>query len=151
MKKYNYLILCEALVVRIRIQEKDQTQFVKCLPFLSFFYLFNSCLVRIVDLQCYVSFRCTARVSVIHIHISPLFQIPFQYRPFQSTEQSVLCDYSRPLLSFLICSSMYMSIPVSQFIPPSSLEIVILIEASRTEKQIPYNIAYIWNLKKWYK
>ena len=44
-----------------------------------------------------------------------------------------------------------MSIPVSQYILRSSLEIVILIEASQTKKQISYNIAYLRNLKKWYK
>jgi len=32
------------------------------------------------------------------------------------------------------------------------LEILILSELkSDTERQIPYNISYMWNLKKWYK
>ena len=31
------------------------------------------------------------------------------------------------------------------------LEIIILSEASQRERHVPYGIAYIWNLKKWYK
>ena len=31
------------------------------------------------------------------------------------------------------------------------LEIVILSEVSDRERQISYDIAYMWNLKKWYK
>ena len=39
-----------------------------------------------VDLQCCVSFKCAANDSVIHIHISILFQILFLYRLLQNTE-----------------------------------------------------------------
>ena len=68
---------------------------------------------------------------------------------------------------YFIYSSVYMSIPVSQFIPPiytmeyylvikkneimpfaatwMDLEIVIL---SEVERQISYDITYVWNLKK---
>ena len=31
------------------------------------------------------------------------------------------------------------------------LEIVILSEVSQTEKEISYDIAYMWNLEKWYR
>ena len=31
------------------------------------------------------------------------------------------------------------------------LDIIILSEASQTERQISHDISYMWNLKKWYK
>ena len=52
--------------------------------------------------------------SAIRLHMSPLFWISFPFRPPQSTEFPVL--YRRSLL--VICfihSSVYMSIPISQF------------------------------------
>ena len=45
--------------------------------------------------------------SVIHIHISTLFQILFPYRPLQSTEQSSLCytvgPYQLSILHIVVC------------------------------------------------
>ena len=31
------------------------------------------------------------------------------------------------------------------------IDIIILSEASQTERQISHDISYMWNLKKWYK
>ena len=65
--------------------------------------------------------------SDIHIHISPLFWISFPFRSPQSTEFPV--PYGR--YSLVICweacfihSSVYMSVPVSQFIIPPSLSLL---------------------------
>ena len=75
--------------------------------------------------------------SVIHIHISTLFQILFPYRSLQSIEQSSLSytegSFFFPslfiylfilsrflLVIYFIHISVYMSIPISQFIPPPS-------------------------------
>ena len=67
-------------------------------------------------LQCCVSFRCKA---VRQTHISTLFQIIFPYRPLQSTEQSSLCYTGSPYELFILyVVYVYMSIPISQFIPP---------------------------------
>ena len=58
--------------------------------------------------------------SAVCIHISPCFWISFPFRPPQSIEQiefPVL--YSRfSLVSCFIHSSEYMSVPISNFIPP---------------------------------
>ena len=32
-----------------------------------------------------------------------------------------------------------------------NLEAIILIEVNQTERQMPYDITYMWNLKKWQK
>ena len=56
--------------------------------------------------------------SVIRIHISPLFQISFPFRSPQSTEQSSLYyTVGSHQLIYFIHNSVYMSIPISQFIP----------------------------------
>ena len=58
--------------------------------------------------------------SIIHIHISTLFQILFPYISLHSIEQSSLCYTVRSYqLSILYIVVLYMSIPISQFIPPS--------------------------------
>ena len=55
----------------------------------------------------------------VYIHVSTLFQILFPFRLLQNTEQSSLLLYSRSLLViYFIYSSVYMSVPISQFIPP---------------------------------
>ena len=59
------------------------------------------------------------RESAIHIRISPHFWISFPFRSPQSTEFPVL--YSRfSLVTYFIHSinSVYMSVPISHFIPP---------------------------------
>ena len=64
--------------------------------------------------------------SVIHIHISILFQILFPFRLLQDIEQSSLCYTVGPCwLSVFKYSSVYLLIPNSQFIPlpPSHLRI----------------------------
>ena len=73
----------------------------------------------IVDLECCVSFKCTANKSVIHIHISILFQILFLYRLLYSIEQISL-HYTvgslLPILYIVVCTCQ--SQP-PQFIPPA--------------------------------
>ena len=60
--------------------------------------------------------------SIIHIHISTLFQILFPYISLHSIEQSSLCYTVRSYqLSILYIVVLYMSIPISQFIPPAFL------------------------------
>ena len=61
--------------------------------------------------------------SVIRIHISPLFGISFPFRSPQSTEQSSLSYTvgSHQLSILYIVSVVYMSIPISQLIPPLHL------------------------------
>ena len=55
--------------------------------------------------------------SGIHSHIATLFKILFPYGSLQNVEFPLL--YSRSLLViYFIYSNVYMSIPVSQFIPP---------------------------------
>ena len=63
-------------------------------------------------------------MSVIYIHISPLFQILFQYRTFQSVEQSVLCYYNRSLLIifFYIVACIYQSQSPNLSFPPPSVQ-----------------------------
>ena len=61
--------------------------------------------------------------SVIHVCISTLSQILFPYRPLQNIEQSpcsIHRDYTvGPYQSiYFICSTVYMSVQVSQLIPP---------------------------------
>ena len=61
--------------------------------------------------------------SVIHMHISTLFQILFPYRPLQSTEQSSLCYTVGPYqLSILyivvcICQSQSPNLSLCPFLP----------------------------------
>ena len=55
-----------------------------------------------------------AEQSVIHIHISTLFQILFPYRSLQSTEQSCLC-YT--VGHYFIYSVVYMCIYVNPNLP----------------------------------
>ena len=55
-----------------------------------------------------------------HIYISPLFCISFPFRSSQSTEFPVLHSRFSPVIYF-IHSSVYMSTPISQFIPPPSI------------------------------
>ena len=52
------------------------------------------------------------------IHISTLFQTPFPYRYLQSTKWSSLCYTVGSYQLSFIYSSVYMSIPASQFMPP---------------------------------
>ena len=67
----------------------------------------------IITLQCSVQ----QSESAIHIHMSTLFWISFPPRSLQNFEFPVL--YNRfSLLTYFIHSSVYMSTPISQFIPP---------------------------------
>ena len=52
------------------------------------------------------------------VHISPLFQICFPFRSLPSIEQSSLCYSWFTLVIYFIYSSVYISIPISQFILP---------------------------------
>ena len=56
--------------------------------------------------------------SVTHIHISILLQILFPYRPLQSIKQHSLFYTLGPYQLSFIHSSVYMSIPISQFTTP---------------------------------
>ena len=69
--------------------------------------------------------------SVIHIHISPLFWISFPFRSPQSTEQSSLCYAvgSHQLSILYIVVYIYMSIPISQFIPPTPSPLITIIRS----------------------
>ena len=55
---------------------------------MGFFYIFYW---NMVDLQCWLVSGVKQSESVIHIHISTLFQSLFPYRSLQSIEQSSLC------------------------------------------------------------
>ena len=58
--------------------------------------------------------------SVIHIHVSILFQIIFLFRLLQNTEQSSLCYTVGPCrLSILKIAVCTLSVPNSQSIPPT--------------------------------
>ena len=57
---------------------------------------------------------------VSYIYISPLFCISFPFRSSKSTEFPVLHSRFSPVIYF-IHSSVYMSIPISQFIPPPAI------------------------------
>ena len=73
----------------------------------------------VVDLQCCVSFRCTAKwISYTYTYIhSFLGSFPIYVITEYWVEFPVL--YSRSLLViYFIYSSVYMSIPISRFIPP---------------------------------
>ena len=73
----------------------------------------------IVDLQ-HSIISCCAAKSVVCTHISPLLKCFFPFSSAQSTEQSFTCLLiHRSLLAIhFIHSSVYMSIPISQFISP---------------------------------
>ena len=73
-------------------------------------YLFLKFLL--VQLFYSVLFLLYSKVNQLHIYIYPLFQILFPQRSLQSIEESSLCC--------IICSNsrVYMSIPISEFIPP---------------------------------
>ena len=58
---------------------------------------------------------------VTHTHISTLFQILFPPGPLQSFERSFPVLYFRSLLvNYFIYSGVYISIPISHYIPPST-------------------------------
>ena len=83
---------------------------------LVYFFFFNW---STVDLQCYVSFRCTAKwIAYTYTYIrSFLDSFPILVTTEYWVEFPVV--YSRFLsVVYFINSSVYMSIPISQFIPP---------------------------------
>ena len=57
--------------------------------------------------------------SAICIRVSPLFCISFPFRSSQSIEKLPVLDNRFSLVIYFIHSSVYMLIPISQFIPPS--------------------------------
>ena len=64
-------------------------------------------------------------MNQLHMYIYPLFfKILFLYRSLQSIEQSSPCYTVIYIINYFIYSSMYMSIPISQFIPPYSHSLV---------------------------
>ena len=75
---------------------------------LGLFFLIFILYGGIVDEQSCVSFRCTAKWTVIHIHVSILFQILFPFRLLQNTEQSALCYTVGPcwlsILNIVVCT-----------------------------------------------
>ena len=79
-------------------------------------FLKNVCW-RIVDLK-RVCFRCRAK-WISYSFTLFFLQILFPYRPLESMEQSFLCYTTGSyLVNQLIYSSMYMSVPIFQFILP---------------------------------
>ena len=81
-----------------------------------FQHLKKNC-IGVVDLQCCISFMCTAKWFSYTIPI--IFQILFSYRLLQNTKFLVLCSRSL-LVIYVIYSSVYMLIPSSWFIPPQT-------------------------------
>ena len=92
---------------------------INCFKLLNFI-LFLNFYWSIVHLYCYVSFRCTAKwISYTYTYIHSLFFLD-TFPIYAITEYWVEFPvlYSRFLLViYFMCSSMYMSIPISQFIP----------------------------------
>ena len=80
-----------------------------CVTWFFFFFYWN-----IIVWQCCASFCCTQSESSISIHISPPFWISL---PSKSPQQTSAI-YSRfSLFIYFIHSRVYMSIPISHFIP----------------------------------
>ena len=91
-----------------------------CVCVLCFFvclFVFVFCISfywSIVDLQCCVSFRCTAKVIQLYVYIySFFFKIFFSYRLSQNIEQSSLCYTVDP--SWLSINILYIVVYVYSF------------------------------------
>ena len=73
----------------------------------------------ILDLQCSASFRCSAKSITVRIQISTLLWILFHIGHYRVLSRVLCVIYNRSLLIiYFIYSSVYMSVPISQFIPP---------------------------------
>ena len=73
---------------------------------------------RIVPLQCCVRFRLQQRESAVCIHIFPLFLFLSQLGHHRALSGVSCADSRVSLVIHFIHCNVYMSIPVSQFIPP---------------------------------
>ena len=111
------------------LSEKAHTQIKSDCERRRTFFIFWS----IVDFQCCVLY---SKVNQLYIYIYPLFfQILFSCRSLQSIKQNSLCyTIGSYYLFILYINSVYMSIPISQFIPPllSSLVTISLFSTSMT-------------------
>ena len=76
-------------------------------------FLFLLMFIR-VQLICNVALLSTVHQSesIVHTHISTLFQVLFPHRSLQSIEQFPVVNSRSLLVIYLICSSVYMSIPI---------------------------------------
>ena len=105
----------------------------------------------IVDLQCWVSFRCTAKWgSYVYTCIYSFFSL-FPYRPLQSTEQSSLGYIVGPCYLSILYIVVCMSVPISQFIPLSIPGNQSLFSTSETlpPKALTWKEREIWECGVW--
>ena len=85
-------------------------------------------------------------VTVTHVHTSPSFWISFPFRSPQNTEKSSLCC---KLVAYFIHSNVYMSIPISQFIPPPLPLVsmfILSISAVQTDSSVPFSRFHLHTL-----
>ena len=83
-------------------------------PFFHFYFKFYW---GIVHLHCCLSFRCTAKSIFCTLTYIHSFQIIFPYRSLQSSLYFTVVSYQLSF-EYFIYSSMYVSVPFFQFIPP---------------------------------
>ena len=81
-----------------------------------YFSFFLSDFIFISRFTMLCSFQVYNKVSQLCIYIYPVFQILFPCRPLQSVEQNPLCYKVGPYQLSILCTVVYMSIPVFQFI-----------------------------------
>ena len=96
-------------------------------PEVQLFFFFFNFYWSIVDLQCCFSSGVQQSESVIHIHISTLFQILFPYRSLQSIGQSSLCYTAGPcwlsILNIAVCTCQFQtpSLSLHPTLPPVTI------------------------------
>ena len=73
-----------------------------------------------VDWKCWVSFRCTAKWFSYAYTCTHSFQVIFLYRSLQNIEEFAEL-YSRSLVIYFICSSVYLLIPLLGIHPENTI------------------------------
>ena len=123
----------------------------RSLLFIYFIFLINF-YWSIVALQCCASLYCTAKYIYIYIYLSPLFfGFPSHlghHRALSRVFPELYSQFSLIIYFIHSISSVYMSIPISQFIPPSSfpplvsihffLYVCVSISALQIRSSIPF-------------